>query len=828
MYIVILAIIFLASLTFAEEVIELDAIDLDEAIEIVESDEIPDAVNLNSETESVEPEEELEYPELIETAAADCPPAFIGSGIEGVVRMELLVNEEGGVDSVTVIQSLDPDLDDCAAEAARQFLFTPARANGEAVAVLLVYEYHFDFPKIPPEETVAAEAPVNENIVDDTAENAVTEEDIALLNDNFELVVYGREEVKEVARHRITMTEVRRVPGLGGDAARVVQAMPGVARPRFGGTEVIVRGAPAWASRYFIDGMTVPLLYHMGGQNSVYPAEALDGVDFYPGGFGVRYGGAVGGVIEMHTRKSKTDRLQGHIDMNMLNGALFIEGPINERISFMASARRNFTGDLLKLYFEHAAPANLPFSIAPFSWDYLLRTDVKINENHNMYALLMGSRDSIGIFVPDMNRGSGEIDGQDDEMTTMVMFHTLLAGLDSKIGGADKLTNTLRVSGTYAATRMSLFGMASMEETPLIGHLRNQLGYEMNEKLTARVGADIELINENLTFAIITGQNMIIRDTLGNWLLGIIGGYMNFEWRPIDKLLLIPGARYDYYPELKHAGNASFRISGRYELNDAHTLKAAVGTYSQTPQPIGIVIHEQFGEPDLPPTKAAQHVIGHEWRITDLLSLDAQAYYNYMWDVPRSYNSRIDYDPSREIQARYFSDGLGRMYGIELMLRRARTENFFGWISYSLSRSEIWSKTEDKYILSNRDEPHHLQLMGSWKLGRGWDGGVRTRFVSGRPTSPIIGTTENENNKHISPVYGERNSERMDPFFQMDLRFDKKREYNKWTLTYYVDLQNVLWPLYKSPELTYYNYNYTEKQKISMIPMISTGIRAEF
>jgi len=144
---------------------------------------------------------------------------------------------------------------------------------------------------------------------------------------DYELVVYGKAEEKEVSRHRISMSEVKRVPGLGGDAVRVVQAMPGVARPSFGGTEVVVRGAPSWASRYYIDGMTVPMLYHMSGATAIYPSDALDGVDFYPGGFSSRYGGAVAGVIEMNTRSPKTDRLHGYADFSMLASALFFEGP---------------------------------------------------------------------------------------------------------------------------------------------------------------------------------------------------------------------------------------------------------------------------------------------------------------------------------------------------------------------------------------------------------------------------------------------------------------------------------------------------------------------
>ncbi|MCL2689090.1 MAG: TonB-dependent receptor [Chitinispirillia bacterium] len=663
---------------------------------------------------------------------------------------------------------------------------------------------------------------------------------------DYELVVYGKVEEKEVSRRQLTIAEVKRIPGLGGEAVRVVQAMPGVGRPSFGGNQVIVRGLPSWASRYYIDGMSVPLLYHIGGTTSSYPSEAVSTVDFYPGGFSTRYGGAVGGIIEMTSRKSKTDRVQGYVDLSMLDGAVFVEGPVNEKVSFMASGRRGFAGDLLNLYFKHAAPENMSITMAPFYWDYLLRTDIVIDKNHSMFVKLMGSRDSVGVFIPGMDSGTDEVEGELDQLNMKILFHTLMTGIDSRL--SDRWTNSLRFSAGYASSAMSIFGMAKVNEVSYFTHLRDQVSYKASDNLTINAGADIEIASPTLELTIISGQNMIMRDTIKGDLYGMIGGYTTVEWKPIDKLLLVPGIRYDYYPELDYkgslvpaywnygimnnrrgaSGEPSFRISSRYELTDAHTVKGAAGNYSQPPEPFGVAIHETWGNTDLAAAKAAHYVAGHEWQITDLLNLDVQAYYNNMWNVTRSYDERTDYDPSREMQRRFLDDGKERTYGVELMLRHSRSEKFFGWVSYTLSRSETWSKLDEKFILSRRDEPHHLQLLASWHLKNNWEVGTRTRYVSGKPTSPIIGTMESENHKYIAPIYGEMNSTRMDPFFQQDIRFDKKKIYNKWILTYYVDLQNILWPIYKSPEFVYWNYNYTQNQKIAMIPMISTGIRAEF
>src|SRR5262249_44936587 len=49
----------------------------------------------------------------------------------------------------------------------------------------------------------------------------------------------------------------RSVPG-GGDAAKIVQSLPAVARPSAGSTEIVVWGAAPRDTRVFVDGVPVP------------------------------------------------------------------------------------------------------------------------------------------------------------------------------------------------------------------------------------------------------------------------------------------------------------------------------------------------------------------------------------------------------------------------------------------------------------------------------------------------------------------------------------------------------------------------------------------
>ena len=87
------------------------------------------------------------------------------------------------------------------------------------------------------------------------------------------------------------------MPGTLGDPARFVEALPGVTPTASGLQSFFVRGEPPETTGYFLDGISVPALYHIGfGPSVVHPA-LLDRVEFFPGAAPATYGRVIGGVI---------------------------------------------------------------------------------------------------------------------------------------------------------------------------------------------------------------------------------------------------------------------------------------------------------------------------------------------------------------------------------------------------------------------------------------------------------------------------------------------------------------------------------------------------
>jgi len=843
-------------------------------------------------------------PELTRFIEADYPPSVYGKGIEGTVLMELLVNDSGTVDSVSVVEGVMPVLDSSAVAAARRFVFQPARADGEPVAVYIQYAYRFSLQEVVEKldtyvnfrgrllergtRTPLSDALVVLHFPDTAADTALSvpfsvylqhlgdldgqyleENRLVTLTDSmgnfsfsslpvgpveisspipgyeafeeqekitpgeelsatyyvrklsysdYEIVVYYKSEEKEVSRRQLTLQEVKKVPGLGGDAVKVVQALPGVARPTFGSSQIVVRGAGTNDSKYYLDGIEIPLLFHFG-LKSTYNSDALEKVDFYPGGFGVRYGSSIAGVVEITGRKAKTDRWHGYADASLLDGSFFVEGPVNDKVSVLGTARRSFIGDVIRLGIENV-PSTFVLTTAPYYWDYILRTDIDFSDDQHLYVTGFGVKDGTELLSTSVRGGNEDIDAAKNSLKAEVLFNMGILGWDAVF--SDHFKNELRLSVGYVESFVSAFGVFKSTTDYMQYFLRDQATFTLNEKVAFNLGADIRMWPIDLVLKIPTGDNIVRVDKEEDWWFGDLGAYLDCEWKPWENLLIVPGIRYDLYPELDYngallpafweysdfdnttrfSGEPSFRLTTRWELVPDHTVKFSLGNYSKTPEPIGQSIHPFWGDPELKATRASQYVLGYEWQLTDLVNLDVQGYINRNWNMARGV------DPGENASGKlYVYDGKRRMQGLELMLRHEQGEHFFGWIAYSLARSEFYSYDENRWALTGKDQTHNLIGVASWRLPKNWEFGLKLQFTSGDPYTPVVDAPLYENYHFYDVEYGAVNSERMEPHFQLDIRFDKKFVFRKWTVDAYIDFFNINYFLYKSPQVNFLNFS---------------------
>jgi len=125
------------------------------------------------------------------------------------------------------------------------------------------------------------------------------------------------------------------------------------------------------------------------------------------------------------------------------------------------------------------------------------------------------------------------------------------------------------------------------------------------------------------------------------------------------------------------------------------------------------------------------------------------------------------------------------------------------------------------------DQTHILTVIGSYRLGRGWEAGLRFRFVTGNPTTPVAGAALNGDQGTYTQIPGAANSTRVDPFHQLDIRIDKTWTFSRWNLNLFLEVLNVY--NNTNPEGVQYNYNFTQSQTVGGIPFFpNLGLRGEF
>ena len=588
---------------------------------------------------------------------------------------------------------------------------------------------------------------------------------------------------------------------------------------------IVVRGSGDYDTRVFLDGVDIPLLFHYGGLKSTYSTNALASVDMYPGGFGTRYGAAVGGIVEIKGRPGRDDRWHTILDASLLDGSFHVEGPLAKRTTLLLTGRRSFIGEVAKAAL--ATQDDVDLQIAPYYWDLVGRLDWGAGTAHHVFLTGFAAQDRMEMIVPDARAGSPEVNEAVDEIGLDLRFSRFILGYDGQLGA--RLRHELRFAAGRNHEKGHFFGYMDFDGHGPVYSLRDELAYTASPWLTAAAGVDFYW--SPYTYDVTVAGWPTSHQSLK---FGDRGLYANVALRPWRNLLVTPGVRHDYYDHLDDS-ETTLRTSVRWQYAAGRTLTASYGGYNQHPQPAGQSTDPVYGNPDLPPTTALQATLGHEWRLNDHLFLKAEGYHNTQDHIPAMTDS---------LDLNFVPDADARMYGLEFMLRHESDGRFFGWLAYSVGRSERrfarrpapdlgedWDPSD--WVLHDVDQTHHLEAVGSWQLGRGWSFGSRVQYVSGVPTTPLLSSAGRQfeydaDTGTYVPIGGAYLSDRISPYVRIDLRVDKTwlKARSVWSL--YLDLQNANYFLYNSPEGYSYNYDYSKRDDYGWIFMPALGLRVEY
>ena len=649
-------------------------------------------------------------------------------------------------------------------------------------------------------------------------------------------VVRGEREKDVVARYTLSKRELTTVPGTFGDPARVVQNLPGVARSPYTSGFLLVRGSFPMDSSVFLDGVRIPLLYHFMGGPSVLNPEFLERIDFYPGNFGVKYGRTGGGIVEVETSSKKPEIWNGILDVNLFFASGFAEVPLTEDITLKLGLRRSYYDLIVPLFMKAAGYGG---SVAvPVYYDYQGRLDMALDNDDHAYIMFLGSDDQFSLATGDEDSTDGFNFG------THQGFHRITAKHLWHI--TPDLTSTFVPHAGYDIQVFDI-GQGNIDFTTWSAGFKEDLSWRVLPQLELRPGLDFQWMRstykaffpaiqnyivpgQNLTQPVFgppttfdpTGAKKEISHTIQGFSLGL---YLEAVWQPVKRLKLIPGIRFDAY---FYMGRQRFsgdpRLNIRLDVGGGVTLKAGAGLYHQLPSEY--MLDPEYGNPDLQLEWSEQYSLGLEWRFAKVWKLDLQGYYVRWHDraIPTSEGTMEDGVFFNEI---YSNAGWGRSYGMEFLLRHDVTDFFYGWVAYTLSRSETIPREGWPLAPSLFDQTHILTLVASFNVGRGWEIGTRFRLVSGNPRTPVENSTFVGYNGGYNPLTGDTYSDRNKLFHQLDLRIEKTWKLKYGTFSLYLDVQNIYYQ--KNVEFTVYDYRYRDRYEIPGLTLLPTlGMKGRF
>lgn len=572
----------------------------------------------------------------------------------------------------------------------------------------------------------------------------------------YETVVVARRDEPSVDLHGPELTTT---PGSLGDPFRVIESLPGVAVVAWPAPVYAVRGANPGNTGYFLDGLPVPLLFHLALGPSVIHPYFFDRIDFFPGGYPAQYGRYVAGIVAAQTRAADEERAHAVADVRLYDAGALVSAPWPDGKGGMAAAfRYSYTGALFSL---------VENDIRLSYWDYQIRADRRVGDWH-LSLLAFGSSDDLEY------RTSGVVSswGQPATLTEVqdsyrLQFHRASLRASRQVGDGQ-----LRARLAFGVDDSSVPMSPSYEVASRAYSIFPRLSYERpgrNVDWDFGLDGQAEWLRP-ASSAYTAGASDLARNRTA--LLG--SGYVGATIHGGGRLSLTPGLRVDSYT-ISGITDADLapRLSARFLLSPTTWLSASGGRFSQAPSlNVQVPAAENFGLGLYGLQSSWQGSVGVGTDRLRLVDIEVTGFLQrYVLTDLR--------DPTLTSPDPLASDFLvrrdARAYGMELMIRRPAVERLSGWISYTLSNNE---RALGPGVVgpSDWDQRHIFNAVLGYRIGA-YSLGLRGHLHTGRPVLVEGGQAEA--------------FVRLPTFYQLDLRVERHILFDAYQLDVYAEVVNA-------------------------------------
>ncbi|TDX02016.1 TonB-dependent receptor [Dinghuibacter silviterrae] len=621
------------------------------------------------------------------------------------------------------------------------------------------------------------------------------------------------------------MEDVTRFAGGRNDPSKLVSNYAGVVADNDGRNDIVVRGNSPTGVLWRINGIASPNPNHFstlgttGGAVSALNTNALKTSDFLTGAFAPEYGNALAAVFDIELRGGNSSRHEETFQLNLFSGLeATVEGPLNHKdngAAYLASYRYSFAE------IAQSLGINIGTQAVPHYQDWVFHITTGKGRLGRFSFFGMGGLSRIDLIGSKLDSTDfySQTDQDAYDKSNFSFFgirHTLDLGQRAYIKTVLSYAHTLDLYDQYqypdpVPPYKDRWWEVHSGDTTNTFRFSSFVNEKYNSRFSYRAGVSGDVLGLKMLVLDKTGLPPAapfdtVNSYRGTTFLG--QAFAEVRYRLSEDLTFTGGLHGQWY-SLNSNTAIEPRVSWAYRLPARQTLTLSYGLHSQLqPTPVYFqTIDIQTGARDpgnrsLGFTRAHHVILGYERRLGADWRVKAEAYYQYLFDVPVEKSSsgfsllNAGADFTFPPLVGLVNKGSGTNKGVELTLEKFMSHGYYLLLTTSLFDSRY--KGSDGVSRNTAfDYKTVVNLLGGreWPLGKHGNAftvDARLSTVGGRYTTPVNVAQSRAKGFEVLDTLA-YDSERLSGYFRLDTKFGIRLNsgHRHFSQTFYLDLQNV-------------------------------------
>jgi len=589
--------------------------------------------------------------------------------------------------------------------------------------------------------------------------------------------------------------EIRRTATLAGDVTRAINGLPSISNENEG-NHIIARGGSTIENSFYVDGIEIPNINHFpfpgttGGSISVLNLDFIRDINVHTGGFSSKYGDKLSSVVDIKYRDGNREEIDMQFNLNIAGISAQSEGPMGDGTgSWMFSARHSFSDIILRLIDEEDQPSVFN--------DIQGKLVYNLSPNHQISLINIFSNNDwttpIEYSISNYWNWYGNF-----------KFLQNVFGINWKYLWSDNGYSNTTVSHIIFNSDINLFTTTDRTERLKLNpdeniiQIRNKNFYKFNSAHKVEFGAEAKLIysNHNDLFASkvdLFGNSVpeLKIDKLIN--TNKIAGFLTYKWIPLTGLKINPGLRLDYFEYNKNL-HLSPRFSFIIRINETISFTGSAGVFYQNLPIYFLSQKEVFRE--LQDPVSYHMILGFNYLFSEDTRLSIELYNKDYKHLPVDPNLPTLYLLDGAVTDIFYtnhenlvSEGIANSRGLEVMLEKKLSNNFYGRISGTVSEHK-YRDLDGTWRSRLIDSKFSAAVEGGYKLDEEWEFSLRWSYAGGVPYTPFDVAQSIISQRGVLDI-SMVNSSRLSNYQNLSFRVDRRFHFSSSNLIIYLSVWNV-------------------------------------